>query len=227
MTDKILILSTPRTGSNLLCECLTQTQQIGHVDGFFVGFGDGIKRDYAERCDLYYHGHCNEETGAYATKIMWDYIDHMADLVTYKSVYEHFFYQFNQVVWLYRQDEIAQAVSWYMAINSGKWTSKNDQKRPFPNYNFSHIAWFVGKIRSYNERTRHFIETSGLEYRAKISYEHIVGDLDSAVGAILGSGDEFSFKPTLERQNNPLKAEFIERFKEDMECQQVLQNSLG
>lgn len=229
MADKILILSTPRTGSNLLCECLTQTGLIGHVDGFMVGYGDGIARNYAENVDLYYHGHCAEgdNQGAFATKIMWDYIDHMADRVKYKTVYDVFFSQFTHVVWLHRIDIVAQAVSWYMAINSGKWTSLNEQKRPYPDYNFDYIAWFVGKIISYNERTRYFIESSGLEFRAKISYEDIAGNILGAVQGVLNDNRSFTFNPTLKRQNNPLKAEFIERFLEDDRCQLALPSYLG
>lgn len=225
--SKILMLSTPRTGSNLLCECLTQTGQIGHVDGFFVGFGEGIKNRYAENVDLYYHGHVDENTGAFATKIMWDYIDHMADRVKYKTVYDVFFRMFDTVVWLYRKDTIAQAVSWYIAINSGKWTSKNDQKRPFPEYDFDYISWFIGKIQSYNERTRHFIETSGLEFRDKIAYEDIAHDIQGAVNRVLGTDDTYHIAPSLKRQENPLKAEFIKRYQEDLECQLALQNSVG
>lgn len=224
--EKILILSTPRTGSNLLCECLSQTGLIGHVDGFMVGFGEGIKHDYAKTVHMFYQGHCGED-GSFATKIMWDYIDHMADLVTYKTVYEVFFSQFSHVVWVYRDDIIAQAVSWYMAINSGKWTSLNEQKRPYPDYHFDYIAWFVAKIKSYNERTQYFVQSSGLEYRARISYESIASDTEGALRAILNTDKSFSLKPTLKRQEHPLKAEFIGRFKEDIQCLPVLPNYLG
>lgn len=173
MTKRLLVLSTPRTGSNALCEAMTSCGAFGHVDGFFVGYGDSIAKDFPERVKAYEREH----TGAnYATKVMWDYIDHMAGHVGIDAVlgwlYSHDYY-----LKLYRKDTARQAVSWFCALGEGKWTIYNDQKRPTPPYNYAKIAWFEGQITSYNARTDHFRKNHylpGLWWLDAMSYETMV-----------------------------------------------------
>lgn len=214
---KLLILSTPRTGSNLLCECLTQSGVFGHVDGFFVGHGEGLAATF----DAYSHNYiANHQAanGNFATKIMWDYIDELSSHLPYGRI-DEFMSQFTHVLHLYREDDIAQAVSWYMALGSGKWTSENEQKRPFPEYNYRRIAWHLGIIRSYGARTTAYCDLMGID-PLRMSYESFVGARYAQLSFIayscgLDFPHDIEIKPTLKKQENPLKQEYAEQFTKD------------
>lgn len=217
---KLLILSTPRTGSNLLCECLTQSGVFGHVDGFFVGHGEGLAATFDAYSHNYIANH-QDKDGNFATKIMWDYIDELSTHLPYGRI-DDFMSQFTHVLHLYREDDIAQAVSWYMALGSGKWTSENEQKRPFPEYNYRRIAWHLGIIRSFNARTTAYCELMGID-RRPMCYEVFtsaikewgVQEAINHCGIDYQLPDEWEPKPTLQKQENPLKQEYIERFKKE------------
>lgn len=162
---KILILATPRTGSNALCEAMTNIKQFGHVDGFFVGHGQDLDNVFEDRCEAWDKTHASPN-GVMATKVMWDYLDEIAHYTSIDRLMA-WLLSFDHYVHLYREDTAAQAVSWFMALGTGKWTSYNDRKRPDPDYNRAKIRYFEGRIVGYDTRTQLFTEGNAL----KIEYE--------------------------------------------------------
>lgn len=210
---QLLILSTPRTGSNALCEVLSSGTTMGKVDAYFIGHGEELQQVYEERDhNLRSNMSYNEN---YATKIMWDYIDEMSKHIKTSGVMPSWLSSFTHVLRLYREDVTAQAVSWFMALGSGKWTSRDDQKRDWPEYNYNRILFHWAMIKAYDARTRAFLEGAPVPSWS-ISYEDIVRIGWQKVGR-----DIFDFvglqpadiqPPELQKQENPLKAEYIERF---------------
>lgn len=210
---QLLILSTPRTGSNALCEVLSSGKTMGTVDGYFIGHGEELhkvqaERDHNLRSNMGYNGN-------YATKIMWDYIDEMAKHIKIDGVMPAWLSSFTHVIRLYREDKVAEAVSWYIALGTGQWTSKNEPKRPPPKYDYHRILYHYGMAYGYDARTRAFIEGANVpswslsyEDMVRVGWQKIGHDIFDFVGL---RPTEIKL-PELQKQHDPLKAEFIERF---------------
>jgi LPS sulfotransferase NodH len=216
---KLLILSTPRTGSNALCECLSFAKSLGQVEAFFAGWGEELNNVFDERnVTLQANMGVN---GNYATKVMWDYLDHIAQHVKRSGVVAEWLASFDRVIHLHREDTIAEAVSWYMALGNGQWHSKDPVQRPDPEYNYRQIAHLHGIIEGYNYRTRDYIRL--LKPKAMtVSYEWIVmhgwKQATTDIFDWIGVKPEGVREPELERQSHPLKAQYIERFKSEWQA---------
>lgn len=213
---QLLILSTPRTGSNALCQVLTSGQTMGTVDAYFIGHGEELDAIYKERdTELRKQLGFN---GNYTTKIMWDYIDDMAKHIKLNGVMPAWLSTFTHVIRLYREDKVAEAVSWFIALGSGKWTSENEQKRPWPEYDYHRILYHYGMAHGYDARTRAFIDGCG-KPTWSLSYEDIVRigwkKIGSDIFDFVGLRPAAIELPTLQKQDNPLKAEYIDRFNHD------------
>ena len=215
---KLLILSTPRTGSNALCDVLSSGKTLGHVDAFFAGYGANLHDEFDDKAVGYIGNH--SYNGNFATKIMWDYLDHLAQQLKRPGFVADWLYDFDRVLWLYREDTVAQAVSWFFALGNGQWHTQDKAKREDPEYNYRQIAHHLGMIEGYNKRTELFVKTCPAEHLS-ISYEFIVGSTWQTMAeylfAWLGLRPLEKFRePVYQKQSHPLKDEYIKRFRHDM-----------
>ena len=131
--------------------------------------------------------------------------------------------RYTHYIYLYREDRVAQAVSWYIAAVSGVFTSVNRGKdgKTDPlavKYNRDEIGRRVALIASADQRWRTYFEQQGID-ALMIKTEDMLasGGMRATVRSIfkhLGISAPRSFKTqfTLEKLVNPLKAEFIDRY---------------
>lgn len=212
----IAILATPRTGSNYLCECLTQTGAFGHVDGFFVGTGDLLATQFEQNAQEWIATH--RKGDIHACKLSLEYLDHVAQYVSLDRILA-FMETFTHFILLDRVDTLAQAVSYFIADFTKRWTSTAQTDIKTPEYSFQHIAWYYALLRGlrdrvyiYSEFVRKPIMYLYYEYFADNENEHITRIAKHA-GITLG---EYTLKPTLQRQSMPEKDAYIKRFREEL-----------
>lgn len=213
----LLILSTPRTGSNTLCQVLSLAGTMGHVDGYSVGWGPGLESTYTANDAAYRAKH--GRNGHFAVKVMWDYLDHIRDHAKIPRFVPTWLEPWTHIIWLHREDRIAEAVSYFVALGSGKWTSENEQKRPWPKYDYYQIAAMLGMINAFNARTECLFQTHGKPAKLEMTYEQNAKDWGRAVQTVfdfVGLVPEQILPPKLQKQDNPLKAEYISQFRHDM-----------
>lgn len=220
MTKRTLILTTPRTGSNALCEGMTSLGVWGRVEGFAIGHGAGLAGKFEENSVSYEEKHRNTLTGGFATKVMWDYINHLAQHCGIDPVIE-WLHGFDYYVHLYREDVRKQAVSWFFALAEGKWTSYNTRKKDPPTYNRHKIEWFEAQIISENARTDAFMTL--IEHDCILSrYEHNIKDWTLAVYVVaMQTGfDNLTIDDVRDtvsvtkhqRQTDTLKSNYVKRY---------------
>ena len=229
MTENItyLIAHTPRTGSNWLCEVLFHAGNAGNVDpnraGLFVGYGPGLAKPgvYPDKIDEYFTD-STTANGVCGMKSDWGYLD-MLDSHFPAGALDAILKRYTHFIYLYREDVVAQAVSWYIAAKSGVFTSVN---RNAPGkgdplavaYDRAEIAQRIERITDADNRWRTYFEAHAID-ALWINTEAMVakGGMTKAVRAIykhlgIAAPRVFKTQHTLQKMDNPLKAEFVERY---------------
>lgn len=124
-----------------------------------------------------------------------------------------------RVIHLHRLDEVAQAISLRLALQTQQWTSRlSPRPDVVPTYDFDAICRALLAIRRGNDAIRLAIAARGLEV-ITLTYEDLVGDPDAVVGRLLGwaalpTGRPLP-RPDLVRQATAVSEEFRERFMSD------------
>jgi trehalose 2-sulfotransferase len=153
-----IVASTPRTGSNLLCEGLAATRVAGRPQEFFApdfrgvwqehwGLDDSVEPQEYLATAL---RHGTSENGVVAFKIQWMHVPPLAaeldlpvaDVLSAVLPGAAFV---NTV----RRDRLGQALSWFRAIATREWSRLHDSAAPpapaldadAVRYLESHIAW--------------------------------------------------------------------------------------
>ncbi len=144
------ICSTPRTGSMMLADLLADTGLAGRPDEFF---GEPFRQQVVPGLtragfDDYLVG-CTEkmQQGTFGVKLHWDQVEVFLHLLRLRrglggmsdaQVIEAVFPEPSHV-FLTREDTVAQAVSWWKAIGSGKWVDE-DSRASEPEFDAGGIA---------------------------------------------------------------------------------------
>lgn len=245
----LVIASSQRTGSNLLCRALTATGQAGvpteyldPIRGFIEWrsranlpqptlrgragmakrrvFGDpGWQMCYRwnqrslERYLDWITQRRTTPNGVFAIKVHgqafhdWTVHRHL-DLARWRA----------PVSWVHlqREDRLAQAVSFAIALQTKQWTS-SQRSLGSPVYDAALVdSALVSMQRSEDRWLRYFAE-QGLQ-PLELTYERLVGDYESSVRAVLdllGVEVESVPPPRLARQATGVNDEWIARFIED------------
>jgi len=222
------ICSTPRTGSMMLADLLADTGLVGRADEFFgEPFRQNVVPGLTRRgFDDYLLG-CTEKArrGTFGVKLHWDQVEvflhllrlrrglgGLSDAQVIGAVFPGPSY-----VFLTREDTLAQAVSWWKAIGSGKWV---DEESPAaePEFDAGGIAGRVRRIGEHNEAWRRWFETNRVE-PLHVTYEELAAD--PAVGArrvleFVGVDvpADLQVEPRTERQADALNEAWIRRYRE-------------
>lgn len=219
---RYIVASTPRTGSNLLCECLEATGVAGRpVEAFApdfkwiwyrrwslpenASFGDYLRAAIR-------HGTVNDVFGL---KIQWMHVRGLARdaQLPDDSVLDSLF-ACDMFINIVRRDRRAQAISWYRAIESNEWYRIRGTDQPTGNglkpvFNPTairaleqHLEWQQCAWARYFKKRR--IEPFVIEY------ESLAGDYQTQVAralAFLGLNPQAGFTippPRLIRQADDL-----------------------
>jgi LPS sulfotransferase NodH len=211
------ILSTPRTGSNALCDLLAQTGIAGmknvHDASFFIGYGIGVVDGYANAVEAYFERN-QTENGIEGCKIEYDYLEHLSMHLPPGSI-GHIMKRFDCFIVLRRQDVIAQAVSRLIAQQTGQWTSE-DSRGGEPVYDCAAITYHIAHIRAGEAFFREMLLGLGHTNHLLLYYEHNIRDWQIAVNRVLrhiGVGmRDMQLEHHLQKQVDPCKEAFIARY---------------
>jgi trehalose 2-sulfotransferase len=141
-TTSYLVCATPRSGSSLLCGLLAGTGVAGRPEEYFwrgdegswsqrwgvSGFADYLRAAIA---------HGSTPNGVFGAKVMYGYLpDLLGSLVELpggrglddRSLLERVFPNLC-CLWIWREDVVAQAVSWSKALQTNVW-SVGDERAP-------------------------------------------------------------------------------------------------
>ena len=211
----ILILHTPRTGSALLCECMTQAGVFGKVNGFWTRTNPQEKKDFVSESRRWINNH--QHNGVHATAAALNFFDLVTPQAGAAAV-DNFMKQFTHYIVLQRKDKVAQAVSYYVALSSQEWTSTATNIKPYPPYNYWQILWLMSFSIGSETRAQLFAEGTGRPV-LHLWYEDIIQNLTGTVQEIADfSGlplGNIVIAPTLKKLHHPLKDEYIARFNEE------------
>lgn len=225
MPATYLIAHTQRTGSNWLCDVLAHTGVAGINDvnrcGLFVGYGEGLAAQgvYPEKVDEYFHD-STTPNGVCGMKSDWDYLDVLGQYFPVDAV-DNILRRFTHFIYLHRQNKLAQSVSWYIAAQSGVFTSTNrgkpDKGDPLAvSYDCLEIDMRLARIEAASKRWMFWFSRNEID-PLFVTYEEMEADMSEAVQRILHFLDvdavDVPIQYTLQKQVNSLKAEFIARYK--------------
>jgi trehalose 2-sulfotransferase len=223
------VCSTPRTGSTMLGNLLADTGLVGRAGEYF---GQPFRRevvpglsrrgfdDYLLDCTQHARG-----TGVLGIKLHWDQVEvflHLLRLrrgvrgLSDRQVIEAVF-PAPRFVWIVREDTLAQAVSWWKAMTTRKWTDGRPV-RGEPTFDFGGIAGRVRGIEEHTEAWRGWFEANGIE-PLRVTYEQLTADPTAEVRRVLAfagvrAQDDLVVKPRTERQADAVNEDWIRRYRE-------------
>jgi LPS sulfotransferase NodH len=223
------VCSTPRTGSTMLGNLLADTGLVGRAGEYF---GEFFRRDvvpqltrrgfddYLVDCTRHARG-----TGVLGIKLHWDQVEVFLYLLRLRRglrglsdrrVVEAVF-PAPRFVWITRTDTAAQAVSWWKAITSGKWTDG----RPVTGEPAFDLDGIEGRARRIGEQTdawRRWFEENGIE-PLRLTYEELAADPTATARRVLGFVGvdvpaDLAVEPRTERQADAVNEEWVRRYRE-------------
>jgi LPS sulfotransferase NodH len=228
------VCSTPRTGSTMLGNLLAETGLVGRAGEAFGepfrrdvvptlsrhGFDDYLVRESASRA---------RGTGTLGFKLHWDQVEVFlyllglrrglrgatdGDLIAAVFPEPHY-------VFMTRDDGLAQAVSWWKSITTGKWID-GESRQSEPRFDAAGIAGRLRQIDAHNEAWRRWFAAGRVEPLA-VTYEGLVSDPSGEARRILEFVGievpaDFAAVPRTEVQADPVNREWIERYRELESC---------
>ncbi len=228
------IATTPRSGSNLLCDLLEMSDVMGapreflNITGFMVPFAQEyglIREDSTIDCQEYLDQVVEafaSDNSVFGMKLVFDQLEFLFSLRAVRD-----FMKGMKFVWLVRKDVISQAVSLHIARETNEWDSFDEEThreklgrslRDKVEYDPFKIARYVEDIERQNKKWSEFFEVNEVT-PLTITYEELIGSGEKVCNDILGfcsvaavsitSIDESKYK----RQSDDLNEIFCDRFR--------------
>jgi LPS sulfotransferase NodH len=222
------ICSTPRTGSTMLGNLLADTGLVGRAGEYF---GEFFRRDvvpglsrrrfdnYLVDCTRHARG-----TGTLGIKLHWDQVEVFVHLLRLRRGLRGFsdrqvieaVFPTPRFVWITREDTLAQGVSWWKAITSGRWTDG----RPVtgePSFDVDGIAGRVRRIDEHTEAWRRWFETLGIE-PLRLTYEELAADPAGTARRVLefvgvDVPADLAVAPRTEQQADAVNEDWVRRYR--------------
>jgi LPS sulfotransferase NodH len=194
-----VLCGTPRTGSTLLCSLLAATGVLGRPESYFRGPDEvswagrfGLPHDGSQVVD--YGGFigavraaATTNNGVFGARVMWGSMDRIvtglkgtrdrSDLAVLERALGPL-----RFVHLWREDVVAQAVSWCRAEQSGFWQQGDSQVR-LPHLDLDQMKEMVGTIREHNAEWQSWFTVHGVRPHT-VTFEQLVQDSRATVEGI-------------------------------------------
>jgi trehalose 2-sulfotransferase len=202
--DAYLICGTPRTGSTLLCHLLRSTGVAGLPESYFRQPDEPswaerwqVPRDGAGRFDYRdYVGAAvragSTPNGVFGARVMWGTLDHMvarlgavhrdvagADLDLLLRAFGQ-----TRFVHLWRDDTVAQAVSWARAEQTSYWHEGDTALPREPRFDREQIRGLVQTIDQHDAAWRDWFAAFDVEPH-RVRHEDLVADPSGVARSIL------------------------------------------
>ena len=212
----------------MLADLLADTGLAGRADEFFgEPFRQQVVPGLTRRGFDDYLVDCTAKTrqGTFGVKLHWDQVEvflhllrlrrglgTLSDAQVLAAVFPA-----PSCVFLTREDTLAQAVSWWKAIGSGKWVDE-DSRAAEPAFDADGIAGRVRRIEEHNAAWSRWFETNGVEPLA-VTYEQLAADPAGRTRRVLefvgvDVPADLQVEPRTERQSDSVNADWIRRYRE-------------
>jgi LPS sulfotransferase NodH len=219
------VCSTPRTGSTMLCELLAGTGLVGRADEYFgEDFRQEVVPGLSRRAfDDYLVGLAEHArgTGTLGIKLHWDQVEVFLYLLRLRrglrgagdrEVLEAVF-PAPRFVWMRRGDTLAQAVSWWKAMTTGKWVDGKPVTGA-PEFDVDGIATRIRRIEEHDGAWRRWFGANGVE--------ELADDPTAAVRAVLehvgvAPPPGLAVEHVTERQADAVNQDWVRRYREATE----------
>ena len=235
MADKFYVIcTTPRSGSNLLCNLLESSRVMGHpkeflnLDSVILPFAqrNNLLNNESQIClDTYLDNvvpKFSSKNNVFGMKLLYDQFEPYMEL----NVIREFIHQC-KFIWLLRKDVLSQAISMYIANETNEWTSFNEQtnqeqenknRREFVDYNESKINNYLTKLAKLNLNWIEFFSVNQLDY-LPVTYEDVLKNTNQVCHSIcdfceIETDHEFSLKQaSFKKQGDDLNTRFRDAFR--------------
>ncbi|MEV4534538.1 Stf0 family sulfotransferase [Asanoa sp. NPDC049518] len=226
--DGYLLCGTPRTGSTLLCGLLRDTGVAGRPESYFRVPGEEL---WARRWQLpdgfdyrdYVRAAVAEGStpnGVFAARVMWGSMDELVAKLGAGSDLDLLTEAFGRLrfVHCWREDTVAQAVSWARAEQTQFWhpgdTALPDRE---PRFDFDQIHELVRTIGEHNAAWRDWFTRFGIQPHS-VRYEDLTTDISGVTRGILDflkvePPAGHAFVPRHRRQADQLNRDWIRRYR--------------
>ena len=219
VTDILIIFSTPRSGSTLLCDLLYKNNICIPHEYFQI---DDYLPLLAERWSCIDNNKVNaallverlikKRTSAKGWLGINLHGEHLSLFSSFKSLFPEANYHYVHIT---RQNNFSQAISYEMAIQTGKWSShfKTDIT---PEYSFKGIKNKLARLSHQNNLISTYIIKNNLKCEA-VSYENLVKAPKEQLKQILPQSllDDISTESNLKKQSSSLNEEWLNTFCEE------------
>ncbi len=211
----LAICTTPRSGSNLLCEAMTVTAVLGQPLEYFnqparirYGQSDYPKDPRAQVGRILTAG--RSANGVYAFKVFPGQSRKVMRRLDWTRELPNLSY-----VFLSREDMLGQAISFDLAARSNRFRSTDDIATD-PAYDAREIRRRLDALERQNADWERFFRRRGIA-PLRLRYEDVAGDLAGAVsriGALAGVDATLpaDWRPELSRQRDDINAAWRQKF---------------
>lgn len=229
----IIVCSCQRSGSSLFCEALGNTGYAGIPSEYFLELEEGdLARNNGIRTRQEYlnlvRASGTTPNGVFGIKLMWNYfgktIDKLKEIEEFENQKPHAImedlFPNPRYVWVVRENRVAQAVSWAIAAQTGKYSSpqkaKSDKESRF---DFEYIDNLYRLIEESEAGWQNYFQQARIE-PITIVYEEFVRDYEGTALRTLNSlginiPENIKFgKKDLKKQANRINEEWIEKYKQ-------------
>lgn len=233
-----LIAFTTRSGSTLFCEYMTANGLGRPAEYFQYPFGKqnysvykalgvskrdfkGFLRELIKQCS---------PNGIFGAKVLWDHKNALLERVQrYNPKIRRIEDLFPDMKWIHiqRKDKVAQAISLWRAVHSGRWHSPDHpNKKPNPKYNFYTIYSYYSSIIAEEQMWERYFEKRKLSVYSFL-YEELlddphkiimqVADFIQAPASVLANETEVKIETHLKKLRDSYSQEIKARFLEDID----------
>lgn len=184
-----VICTTPRSGSNLLCNLLESSGAMGQPKEFLNL--DSVILPFAQRNNLidsesqiYLDTYLDQvvkkfssKNNVFGMKLLFDQFEPYMELNAIRKFIPQF-----KFIWLLRKDVLSQAISQHIARETNEWTSFNERnnqekehksRREFVDYDENKINRFLKKLAKDNLNWIEFFSVNQLDY-LPVTYEDLL-----------------------------------------------------
>lgn len=224
MSVNYIICTTARSGSNLMCDVLRNTRRLGHpVEAFnpdfmrAAGYREHVAPDgtvaVAHFVAWIMQRH-RTKNGAFGTKILFE------DFETFRGFtpFSDLFFD-SRLVHLRRRSKLKQAISYYLAEETGQWVATDKARKSLEDvrFDFEAISRHLDRLIVQDSAWTAILNGLGLEYM-EVYFEDFLADMNGKlheIASFVGVDTvPLDLRVTLTEQANPLSRAFMSQFRE-------------
>jgi LPS sulfotransferase NodH len=217
-----MIASTPRAGGTYFSQSLWRTGIMGaphEYFGFYGTFLQLVARLKPATLQSFLEDLVPRRTsanGVFGVKVHYDHLQFML-LSGVMSQFKN-----SKVIFIERQDHLAQAVSHARALQTSQWTSLHDARKSAPTYDANLIRWCVNHINLQRQGWRSFFEQHKVS-PIRVDYDDFIAAPSRVIDEVVAHMDVPAAPvssvalPEIDKQSDNLNVEWMARFKAETE----------